>query len=338
MIALSLEEAKIFDRLTEKRKKHTEGVLEYGLHLCDRYGGEGKDELKRKYVLAAVAHDLYRGISVEALDPIVEREGLPERYRGNPSLAHGKLAAIELERAYGVTDPDILNAVNYHTTGRPAMSLLETVLYVADAAEPNRDYPGVDELRERAEHDLDDAALFSMERTIRYVKERGQDLDPDTEAAADYLRKKRAETPPKTPEQDPEPEQPTEPIQNGEPMENKAIALQAAKTLDAKKGYDITVIDVANHSSFADYLVIATGANERQIGGLVSEVEDALAKEGILSKTAEGRPESGWVLMDYGDVIVNVFSPEMRMKYALERVWGDCPTVDPELNTEPKSE
>ena len=319
MVRLTLQEAAIWERLTEKRKKHTEGVLEYGLHLCELYGGAEKDELKRKYTLAAVAHDLYRGISVEALDPIVEAEGLPERYKGNPSLAHGKLAAIELERTYGVTDPDILNAVNYHTTGRPAMSLLETILYVADAAEPNRDYPGVEELRRRAERDLDDAALFSMERTIAYVKERGLTLDPDTADAAEWLKNQRKQ-------------------KNGESMENREIALQAAKVLDAKKGYDITILDVSKHSSFADYLVIATGSNERQIGGLVSEVEDALAKDGILSKTAEGRPESGWVLMDYGDVIVNVFSPEMRTKYALERVWGDCPTVDPELDREPKPE
>ena len=117
-------------------------------------------------------------------------------------------------------------------------------------------------------------------------------------------------------------------------MENRETALAAVKVLDAKKGHDITIIDVSNHSSFADYLVIATGSNERQIGGLVSEVEDALAKEGIFSKTAEGRPESGWVLMDYGDVIVNVFSPEMRVKYALERVWGDCPTVEPDWKSE----
>jgi|GEM_PF-23124 len=329
MIALTLEEAKLFDRLTEKRKKHTEGVLEYGLHLIDLYGGDETETLKAKYRIAALAHDLYRGIAVSELDPIVEKEGLPAKYKGNPSLAHGKLAAIELERAYGVSDPDILNAVNYHTTGRPGMSLLEKILYVADAAEPNRDYPGVDDLRARAERNLDDAALFSMERTIRYVGERGQELDGDTADAAEWLRKTlsaRTDNPGNGPVNKPE--------QNGESMENREIAFKAAKVLDEKKGFDITILDVSNHSSFADYLVIATGASERQIGALISETEDALAKDGILSRTAEGRPESGWVLMDYGDVIVNVFSPEMRTKYALERVWGDCPTVDPELRAE----
>lgn len=312
MVALTLTEAKIFERLTDKRKKHTEGVLEYGLHLCDLYGGEETELLKEKYRLAAVIHDLYRGISVEALNPIVEKEGLPSRYLGNPNLAHGKLAAIALEREYGVSDEDILNAVNYHTTGRANMSLLEKILYVADAAEPGRDYPSVEELRKRAETELDDACLFSMERTVVYVAERGMELDPDTAEAAEYLRNNRH----------------SQSKRNGVSMENKDIAVKAARILDDKKAYDITVLDVATHSSFADYLVIATGSSERQIHALTSEVEDKLAEDGILSKTAEGRPESGWVLLDFGDIIVNVFSPEMRTKYALERVWGDCETVE----------
>jgi len=183
MIALTLDETKLYERLTEKRKKHTMGVLEYGLHLCALYGGD-----TARFRFAALCHDLFRGISVEKLNPIVEREGLPAKYLGNPSLAHGKLAALEMERAYGVEDPDILNAVNYHTTGRADMSLLEKILYVADAAEPGRDYPDVDTLRVIAEKNLDEACLYSMEHTISHVKELGGFLDEDTVKAAEFLR------------------------------------------------------------------------------------------------------------------------------------------------------
>jgi len=117
-------------------------------------------------------------------------------------------------------------------------------------------------------------------------------------------------------------------------MENREIALLAAKVLDEKKAYSITVLDVTEQASFADYLVIATGASERQIHALTSEVDDRLAKEGVYSRDAEGRPESGWVLMDYGDIIVNVFSPEMRTKYALERVWADAKLLELPLSEE----
>ena len=93
-------------------------------------------------------------------------------------------------RDSGITDPDLLNAVRYHTTGRAGMSLLEKVLYLADAIEPGRNYPGVEEIRKRAETSLDDACLLSMERSIRYIEERGLFLHEDTIKARDDLKKK----------------------------------------------------------------------------------------------------------------------------------------------------
>ena len=107
-------------------------------------------------------------------------------------------------------------------------------------------------------------------------------------------------------------------------MENKSFALLAAKTLDDKKALDILVIDIMEKAAFADYLVIATGNSDRQVGALVDEVEDRFAKEGLLVKNIEGRQNSGWVLMDFGDIIVNIFTKEMREKYNIEKVWGDC--------------
>ncbi len=111
-------------------------------------------------------------------------------------------------------------------------------------------------------------------------------------------------------------------------MDNKNFALLAAKTLDNKKAEDIVVIDIAEKSSFADYLVIASGNSERQVNTLVDEVEDQFAKEGLLVKSIEGKQNSGWVLMDFGDIIVNVFTRETREKYNIEKVWGDCIFLD----------
>ncbi|MCI9476485.1 MAG: ribosome silencing factor [Emergencia sp.] len=111
-------------------------------------------------------------------------------------------------------------------------------------------------------------------------------------------------------------------------MDNKSFALLAAKTLDDKKALDIAVIDIMEKATFADYLVIATGNSERQVNSLVDEVEDQFAKEGLLVKNIEGKQNSGWVLMDFGDIIVNIFTKEMREKYNIEKVWGDCSFLD----------
>ncbi|GAB1475375.1 ribosome silencing factor [Bacillota bacterium] len=111
-------------------------------------------------------------------------------------------------------------------------------------------------------------------------------------------------------------------------MNNKEIALKIAAVLSAKKARDLVVIDVIERSSFADYLVLATGGSERQVGTLASEVMDQLAKDGVIAKSIEGRQSSGWILMDYGDIIVNIFSEEQRSRYNIEKIWGDCCFLD----------
>ena len=111
-------------------------------------------------------------------------------------------------------------------------------------------------------------------------------------------------------------------------MNNKEIALKPAAVLSAKKAKDLMVIDVTERSSFADYLVLATGSSERQVGTLVKEVTDELGKEGIFAKNVEGKQSSGWILMDYGDIIVNIFTEEQRNHYNIEKIWGDCCLLD----------
>ena len=111
-------------------------------------------------------------------------------------------------------------------------------------------------------------------------------------------------------------------------MENKEIALLAAKTLDAKKATDILILDISRNSGFADYFVLATASNLRQLGALCDEVEDKLAAEAVLVKHIEGKGDSGWILMDFGDIIVNLFTAEQREHYQIERIWKDCPAVE----------
>lgn len=168
--------------LSEKRNAHTMGVVAEAVALALRHGAN-----QEKAELAALAHDMFRGTEPQILNDYVRIFGLPSVYLENANLSHGKIAAKVLERDYGITDPDILRAVSYHTTGRSGMSRLEKVVYLADAIEPGRNYPGVEELRRLAYEDLDRACLFSFRHTIEYVKSKGQYLDPDTIAAMEDI-------------------------------------------------------------------------------------------------------------------------------------------------------
>ncbi len=113
-------------------------------------------------------------------------------------------------------------------------------------------------------------------------------------------------------------------------MTNKEYAILAAKTLADKKGQDIVVIDIQGKAAFADYFVICSGTSERQINSLTDDIENAFAKEGLLVKSIEGKQNSGWILMDFGDIIINLFTKEMREKYSIEKVWGDCDFIEVE--------
>ena len=106
--------------------------------------------------------------------------------------------------------------------------------------------------------------------------------------------------------------------------EERAKAEAIAKVLSDKKGMDVAVIDISPKASFADFFVLASGGSDRQVAALVESVEDLMEPQGVFPKSVEGRKTSGWILMDYGDVVVNVMTPEMREKYNIERIWGDC--------------
>mgnify|MGYP003082827935 FL=1 len=107
-------------------------------------------------------------------------------------------------------------------------------------------------------------------------------------------------------------------------MSSKDIAMKLAELLNSKKAEDIVVMDIAEKSSFADFLVVASGTSDRHIESLIDDVEDLAAQDGVPTKGIEGKNGTGWILLDLGDVIVNIFSREMRSKYNIEKVWDDC--------------
>lgn len=170
---------------SEKRKIHTEGVRTTAIELAKRYGADTE-----KAEIAALFHDMYRGASENSLNYYVKHLGLDDKYMNNCNLAHGKIAAIVMKRDFEVDDEDIVNAVSYHTTGRSGMSLLEKIIYLADAIEPKRAYPGVDELRKLAWEDLDKACLTSLNNTINFVRSSEKYLDEETIRAKEDLERK----------------------------------------------------------------------------------------------------------------------------------------------------
>lgn len=108
-------------------------------------------------------------------------------------------------------------------------------------------------------------------------------------------------------------------------MDNRELIKTAASAAAAKKAEDPIVLDLRGLSSIADYFFICGGTNPRQVKAIFEEIDSSLAGAGRDPLRVEGLPESRWVVMDYGSVLVHVFLQEAREYYSLETLWGDAP-------------
>jgi ribosome-associated protein len=107
-----------------------------------------------------------------------------------------------------------------------------------------------------------------------------------------------------------------------------AQVAEAVRAAAGKKATDIVVLDIRKAAGFTDYFVICTGQSTRQIRAIADAVEDGLAREHVKPAHVEGYQRAGWILLDYFDFVVHVFTEQTRAFYGLERLWGNASTVD----------
>lgn len=112
------------------------------------------------------------------------------------------------------------------------------------------------------------------------------------------------------------------------------LAKAAAQVLDDKLGVDVKILKVEDLTILTDYFVIASGTSNTQVRALADEVEQYLEKSGAKPRGIEGNPDGGWVLLDYGTVIIHVFHAQAREFYSLERLWADAKQIDTEMITD----
>ena len=109
-------------------------------------------------------------------------------------------------------------------------------------------------------------------------------------------------------------------------MQTIDLVKKIVEALEDKKAEDITVLDIGEVSSIADYFIIADGSNRNQVQAMADSAEEALGRAGYDAKQIEGYQSANWILMDYKDIIVHIFCREDRLFYDLERIWRDGKT------------
>jgi predicted HD superfamily hydrolase involved in NAD metabolism len=168
--------ALVKEQITERRYIHTLGVVESAIELAERYGADVK-----KAELAAIFHDYAKFRPKEEMEQIIIAEKMdPALLEYNMELWHAPVGAYLVNKEAGIQDAEILDAIAYHTSGRVGMSLLDKVVYLADYIEPGRSFPGVDEVRQTAKQNLDQAVIQALRNTVVFLMKRNQAIYPDT--------------------------------------------------------------------------------------------------------------------------------------------------------------
>ena len=246
-----------------------------------------------KAMLAGLLHDCAKCLSTDKKIGLCVKKNIDitEVEMSNPGLLHAKAGMVLAEEEYGVKDTDILHAIRVHTTGEADMGLLDKILFVADYIEPNRcEAPRLEEIRKLAFSDLDRTVAEILYDTINFLNTKSGAIDPTTQITYNYKK--------------------------------------IVEALEDKKAEDITVLDIGGVSSIADYFIIANGNNANQLTAMEDAVDEAMYTNGVHQKQVEGTSNSTWILMDYQDIIVHLFSKEDRQFYDLDRIWRDGKVVD----------
>ena len=298
---------KLRSYLKPERFSHTFYVVKRGLELAT-------DDEKEKVFTACLLHDCAKYTSPADYG----KYGFTKPGDMPNSVVHSFLGAEVAKRDFGVTDQEILDAIAYHTTGRPKMSRLEKIVYVADKTEDTRPYP----LSHLKKGSLDDMFIACLVEAYEVCLERHCDsVCPLSEQTIDYycnvdesIKYSRNNT-----------------IQMEKDMTKNTSSNETVKTicelLAAKQATEIKIVEIKGISDIADYFVICSGRSMPQVKAIFEHLEEQLEKQGRFALRKEGYTEGRWIAVDYGDVIVHIFHKDTREIYSLDTLWNNGSNV-----------
>ncbi|MCK5780857.1 MAG: bis(5'-nucleosyl)-tetraphosphatase (symmetrical) YqeK [Psychrilyobacter sp.] len=161
--------------LPPMRYKHTLGVVEVAKKLALEHNiSETKAET------AALLHDISKCMTISEMHNYIECDETLKYFGNLGELLHGFAGSVYAKQKLDVFDEDILNAIKYHTVGRRGMTTLEKIIYIADAIEPGRNYPSVDEIRKKATTSINHAIIFEVDRKLKYLLKIEAIIHPNT--------------------------------------------------------------------------------------------------------------------------------------------------------------
>ena len=314
-------------RLSEKRFAHTLGVEEMAVKI----GEECLPDMVDKLRVAALLHDISKEYSEAEHFVLANRYNieLSDEDIAMPPLWHSITSGAAVQECFpDYADEDVLSAVINHTVGSPEMTVFDEIILLSDYIEQGRKYQNCIEVRESFFEDIaraktiDEkilalhlATIESFNRNIKEFVSRGQVYHHRTVATRDAIVQKAERLKMEI----------TKDLIN---CDSGTLAREAVKLLIEKKGIDVKLFDVREKSSVTDYYVNVTGRSSSNVASLADDVDVKLSERGRTPLRSEGRRGNSWILVDFGDVIVNVFDRASRDFYSLDRHLPEGSEVD----------
>ena len=180
-------ESAVTSLLKPNRVKHVLGCRDTAVAMAKHWGADPVDAAR-----AGLLHDVTKALSGSLQIALCKayQEELGDFFTKNTKPLHALTGSLVAERVFG-ENPAVVQAIRFHTTGKANMNLLEKIIYVADYMEPNRDFSGVETLRELAFSDLDGALKLGLEMTLSLLKEQGSEVSPESREALEYLNNQK---------------------------------------------------------------------------------------------------------------------------------------------------
>ena len=183
-------EQMVVSLLKPNRVAHVLGCRDTAVELAKLWGEDVTNAAR-----AALLHDITKALDGPLQLTLCEAYGiiLDNFSLKNPKTLHALTGSLVAERVFG-ENPAVVSAIRSHTTGKANMNLLEKIIYVADYIEPNRNFPGVEELRMLAHTNMDKALKRGLENTLRMLKEQGKEISPESQQALEFLEAEKGMT------------------------------------------------------------------------------------------------------------------------------------------------
>ena len=317
----------VSEKISQKRFDHTLGVEKMAIFLGQIILPDVVDKLR----VAALLHDISKEYSEAEHLSLAEKHDIifTEDDMSAPAIWHSLTArAIIFDHFSENVDDDVLSSVTNHTVGSADMSIFDEIIFISDYIEEGRKYESCVCVRnqllnalsnantvEKRILALHEATISSLRNTIDDLKSRGCNYHKSTKETLDSILKivERLKM------------EITKDLIN---CDSTTLAREAVKVLVEKKALDVKLFDVREKSGITDYYINVTGRSMTQVASLADDIDDKLSERGRGANRTEGKRGNGWILVDFGDLIINVFDRSSREFYNLDKHFPEDSVVD----------